>query len=158
MPEQYLNASVDPSADHMAPTSLACDACIPKSRRCCCRPLQQPTLPQQKHAGVCWQAQHAIHAGSHACAARPWPSTFAMVAVVAGHLTCTCRSKCLGPDCRYNMTLVPSRSSLCTMQDVHSKPVTTHGYFPGVEGSIPPLVDIPPYVMSAHLYGDTDAA
>ena len=78
--------------------------------------------------------------------------------VVPGSILCIALAWLQGPSassdaCRYNMTHVPARSSLTTVKDEHSKPVTAHGYFPGDHEMIPPLVDIPPHIMSHRLYG-----
>jgi hypothetical protein len=52
-----------------------------------------------------------------------------------------------------NMTTVPRRRSWHTVKDKHTKTSAGGAYFPGVHGSVPPLADIPPGVVSARLYG-----
>ena len=59
--------------------------------------------------------------------------------------------------CRYNMTTVPSRSSWSTITDKHAKPASAAGCFPGVNNSIPPLIDIPPHIVSERLHSNTIA-
>lgn len=57
--------------------------------------------------------------------------------------------------CSMNMLSVPSRSSWSTVTDRHSKAALPEQHFPGVKASLPPLVDIPPHVVSKRLYSES---
>lgn len=58
----------------------------------------------------------------------------------------------LEASCSYNMMSVPSKQSWSNIADPHSKFAAEHESFPGVQGNIPSLQDIPPHITSRRLH------
>lgn len=57
-----------------------------------------------------------------------------------------------------NMKSVPSRSSMETIQDKHTKTASPRdACFPGMPGNVPPLVDIPADITSRLLFANAPA-